>query len=123
MSIEAEHRNHTEGAVPDLSGMAENESQMNELEWARRHIKEPVLIERKTEIIGCGADIRKRKVRRSAGAPAGAAADPPKTGPDERGDSISRLFEYIKRLAARQNLKIDRLQQRIEELEMRVRPR
>ena len=34
-----------------------NEPENSELAWAKRHIKEPVTVERKTELAGCGLPV------------------------------------------------------------------
>ena len=48
----------------------ENGETITELEWARRHVpRDPFMAERKTEIIGCGVSLRKR--RRTSGHPVG----------------------------------------------------
>jgi hypothetical protein len=39
-----------------------NEPENSELAWAKRHIKEPVTVERKTELAGCGLPHRKKKI-------------------------------------------------------------
>lgn len=46
----------------------EHDETITELEWARRHVPhDPFMAERKTEIIGCGISVRKR--RRTSGRP------------------------------------------------------
>jgi hypothetical protein len=45
-----------------------NDETITELEWAKRHVPhDPFMAERKTEIIGCGISVRKR--RRTSGRP------------------------------------------------------
>ncbi len=92
----------------------------NELAWARRHIREPVEVERKTELAGWGVGHRKKQTR-----PPGKERenplpiDLPAEEPENYGDIIFLLYDRMDRLAARQDRKIARLSRRVSELEER----
>jgi len=64
--MEIESTDHQDVAEPDqmVSGMAGTGQENEELAWAKRHIREeasPRLVDRKTEIIGCGVPVNKKK--------------------------------------------------------------
>ena len=92
----------------------------NELAWARQHIREPVTVERKTELAGWGVGHRKKTTRPLAEKRVNPLPiDLPAEEPENYGDIIFLLYDRMDRLAARQDRKIARLSRRVSELEER----
>jgi hypothetical protein len=94
----------------------------NELAWAKRHIKEPVDVERKTELAGCGLPHRKKKTLVSAEErKENLAIDLLQEALENHGDLLFLLFDRMDRNTARQDRKIERISQRVAKLEERGR--
>jgi hypothetical protein len=106
------------GAFPADGDGVEN----NELAWAQRQTKEPVTVERKTELAGWGVRRRKKTTRPSAEERVNPVTiDLPAEEPENHGDVIFLLYDRMDRLIARQDRKIERLSRRVSGLEERGR--
>jgi len=89
----------------------------SELEWAKRHIKEPVTVERKTELAGCGLPHRKKKIPSAEERMRNLAVVLPQEVLENHGDLIFFLVDRMDRTTARQDRKIERISRRVAELE------
>ena len=89
----------------------------SELEWAKRHIKEPVTVERKTELAGCGLPHRKKKIPSAEERMRNLAIVLPPEVLENHGDLIFFLVDRMDRTTARQDRKIERISRRVGELE------
>jgi len=102
--------------------------QMDELAWAQRHIPEepvsvdrktrPRLVERKTEILGCGVPVKQRTPSLKEKAE-NLSVDLPPEMLENNGDLIFLLLDHMHRIAGRQDKKIDRISRRLSALEER----
>lgn len=99
----------------------ENGQENNELAWAKRHIREPVTVERKTELAGCGLPHRKKKIPSAEERMGNLAIVLPPEVLENHGDLIFFLVDRMDRTTARQDRKIERISRRIAELEERGR--
>jgi hypothetical protein len=84
IALERDFEDHEHGDTQ------KNDETITELEWAKRHVPhDPFMAERKTEIIGCGISVRKRRrtsgclVRETEPAPGISGQDRTKTGNPE----------------------------------------
>ena len=96
--------------------------EISELEWARRHVKDepvPRLVERKTEIIGCGVPSGKKRSLNLREKAENISIDLSPEMLENNGDLIFLLLDQMHRIAERQDKKIERLQCRISEMEER----
>ena len=94
--------------------------EMSELEWARRHvIDEPVprLVQRKTEIIGCGVPAGNKRALYLREKTENISIDLPPEMLENNGDLIFLLLDHMHRIEERQNRKIERLQRQLSEVE------
>ena len=94
--------------------------EISELEWARRHMKDepvPRLVERKTEIIGCGVPSGKKRALYLREKAENVSIDLPPESLENNGDLVFLLLDHMHRIAERQDKKIERLQCRISEME------
>lgn len=95
----------------------ENGQENNELAWAKRHIREPVTVERKTELAGCGLPHRKKKIPSAEERMGNLAMVLEPEVLENHGNLIFFLVDRMDRAAARQDRKIERISRRIAELE------
>ena len=96
--------------------------EISELEWARRHVKDepvPRLVERKTEIIGCGVPSGKKRSLNLREKAENISIDLSPEMLENNGDLIFLLLDHMDRIAERQDTKIKRLQNRVSALEER----
>jgi hypothetical protein len=99
----------------------ENGQENSELTWAKRHIRDPVTVERKTELAGCGLPHRKKKIPPAEERRESLATVLPPEVLENHGDLLFFLFDRMDRTTARQDRKIERISRRVAELEERGR--
>ena len=114
-SQEVSKRDQTVSCTAGVTGQ-----EISELEWARRHIKdEPALrlVKRKTEIIGCGVPSGKKRSLNLREKAENISIDLSPEMRENNGDLIFLLLDHMHRIAERQDKKIERLQDRLSEVE------
>jgi hypothetical protein len=116
----SQERSQREQTASFAEGYAGQE--MNELEWARRHVHDraaPHLVERKTEIIGCGVPAGKKKALSLSEKAKNISIDISPELLENNGDLVFLLLDHMHRIAERQDKKIERLQRRLSAVEER----
>ena len=104
-------------AEPDHVVVKGTGQENNELAWARKHVHDfsPIQrVDRKTEIIGTGVPARKKRPVRKPGM--SRAGVPPGSVRND-GDIVFILYDYMDRIAQRQDQKFERIEKRLAELE------
>ncbi len=94
--------------------------EISELKWARRHINDvpaPRLVQRKTEIIGCGVPKGKTRSFNLREKAENISIDLSPEMLENNGDLIFLLLDHMHRIAERQDMKIKRLERRLSEVE------
>jgi hypothetical protein len=96
--------------------------EISELEWARRHVHDepaPHLVERKTEIIGCGVPAGKKRSLLLREKAENISIDLPPESWENNGDLIFLLLDRMDRISGRLDKKIERLHRRLSAIEER----
>jgi hypothetical protein len=98
----------------------------NELAWAQRHIPEepvtkgktaPRLVQRKTEITGCGIASGKKRASILREKAEHLTIDIPAEALENNGDLVFLLLDHMHRIAERQDKKFERVYRRLSVLE------